>query len=417
MKRRVVVTGVGSVSPLGLNATTHWQNISAGKSAVRPLTMFDTTHFPIKVIADIPQFPFAEQSELSRTQQMLRIASQEAADQAQLHVLSEQSRCGIYCALTGDWPQMSRLFQAYADPLAWQHCTPATLPGFAQRQIGITAALLGHWLSLTSSVRAARVLDGACASGSETVGEAFRQVRHGQVDIALAAGACCWINVIGLIIYKTFGTLTTEENPAEASCPFDIQRKGFVMAEGAAALVLEDLEHALRRGVLPLAEVTGYGATTSAYRATDMPEDGVALSRGMQLALLDAGRRSEEVDYINAHGTGTRQNDLVETLAIRQVFGQRAWDIPISSNKSMTGHSITAAGVLEAVTTVKTVQEDLIPPTINLHHPDPACDLDYVPAHARRQTVHVALSNSFGFGGLNSTVVIEKFARTRRAEA
>ena len=417
MKRRGVVTGVGTVSPLGLNTVIHWQNVSAGKSAVRRITFFDPSNFPIKVIANIQNFPFDEESDLSRTQQMLLMASQEAADQACLQPLQtapKQSRYGVYCALTSDWPQMSRLLRAHDDPPIWRHRVPATMNSFAQRQIGITGSLLADWLGISGGLRATRVLDGACASGSETVGEAFRHVREGKVDIAIATGACCWIDVIGMIIYKTLGTLTTEENPDEASCPFNLHRKGFVLAEGAGALILEDLQHALRRGAQPLAEITGYGSSTSACRATDMPEDGAPLCRGMALALNDAGRSSEEVDYVNAHGTGTRQNDAVETLALRQVFGKRAWDVPISSNKSMIGHTITAAGVMEAVTTVMTVQEDLIPPTINLRHPDPDCDLDYVPLVARKQKVHVAMSNSFGFGGLNSTVIIEKFESTRR---
>ena len=278
--------------------------------------------------------------------------------------------------------------------------------------------LLGELLGLGQHLRITRVIDGACASGGEAIGDAFRHIQHGQVEVALASGACSWTNFVGLSIYQKLTTLSTEaEIPAQASRPFDALRNGFVMAEGAAVLVLENLEHALRRGAQPLAEVTGYGSTTSTYRVTDMPPDGMPQWKAMELALQDADLAPEEIDYVNAHGTSTRQNDPVETLAIRRLLGKRAWEVPVSSNKSMLGHTITASGVLEAIATVKTIQEGILPPTINLYHPDPACDLDYVANHARQQTVRAALSNSFGFGGQNSALVIEEFTSTRSTQA
>jgi 3-oxoacyl-[acyl-carrier-protein] synthase II len=242
------------------------------------------------------------------------------------------------------------------------------------------------------------------------VGEAYRQVRAGVLDVGVAAGASSWTNLLGLLAYHKLTALSTEGRvPAAASRPFDLRRSGFVMAEGAAVVVLERLEHARGRGARPLAEVTGYGASASAYRITDLPPDGAPQHLAMQLALRDAGRDAGEVDYVNAHGTSTYQNDLVETRALRRLLGKRCYDVPVSSNKSMTGHTITAAGALEAIATVCTLRDGVLPPTINLTEPDPECDLDYVPGVARRRPVRVALSNSFGFGGQNCALVVEAY--------
>lgn len=417
MKQRVVITGLGSVSSLGLNTHELWQRMVKGMSGLRFLTSFDASFFPVKVVGEIPDFPFDMHSPLSRTNQLLLVAGREASAHAALEELPDASRCGIYCGRTSDWPTLPNLIHAYQLQPAWPDSTQ-TRAEFANYRIGLGPALLGELLGLDQHLSITRVIDGACASGCEAIGEAFRHIQHGQVEVALASGACSWTNFVGLTIYHKLTTLSSEaELPAQASRPFDALRNGFVMAEGAAVMVLEGLEHALQRGAQPLAEITGYGSTTSTYRVTDMPPDGLPQWKAMELALQDADLAPEELDYINAHGTSTRQNDPVETLAIHRLLGERAWDVPVSSNKSMLGHTITASGVLEAIATVKTIQESILPPTINLYHPDPECDLDYVANYARPQAVHAALSNSFGFGGQNSALVIEEFIPTRSRQA
>lgn len=417
MKQRVVVTGLGSVSPLGLNTSELWQQMVRGASGLRFLSSFDGSLFPVKVVGEIPDFPFDECSPLSRTNQLLLLAGREASAHAALEDLPDTSRCGIYCGRTSDWPTLPDLIHAYQVQPGWPGGRQ-TRAEFANYRIGLGPSLLGELLGIDQHLTITRVIDGACASGCEAIGEAFRHIQHGQVDVALASGACSWTNFVGLTIYHKLTTLSSEaEQPAQASRPFDALRNGFVMAEGAAVLVLESLEHAQQRNVQPLAELTGYGSTTSTYRITDMPPDGLPQWKAMELALQDAALAPDELDYINAHGTSTRQNDPVETLAIHRLLGKRAWEVPVSSNKSMLGHTITASGVLEAIATVKTIQEGILPPTINLYHPDPECDLDYIPNHARQQAVRAALSNSFGFGGQNSALVIEEFTPTRSRQA
>jgi 3-oxoacyl-[acyl-carrier-protein] synthase II len=411
MTRRVVVTGFGAVSALGLSANELWKNLIAGRSGLRFISSFDASHFPVKVAGELQDFSFDPSSGLSRSYQMLLHAAQEARQQANLEELLPQTRSGVFCARSIDWPELPFLTDAY------QHLEPPAPPtfsklsptGFANYRFGLTSAQLGTTLGLAPTLRETRVTDAACASGGMVIGNAYQQIKQGTLDLALAMGTSSWTNLVGITIYYKLNALSTEAHiPEEASRPFDAKRKGFVMSEAAAVLVLEELEHALARQVVPLAEITGYGSSISAYRVTDLPPDGLAQAQCMQAALEDARRTVEEVQYINAHGTSTQQNDLVETQAIRHLFQRHAWDIAVSSNKSMLGHSITASGVLEAIATVQTLREQVIPPTINQVYSDPECDLDYVPNVARKAAISVALSNSFGFGGQNCSLVFEK---------
>jgi 3-oxoacyl-[acyl-carrier-protein] synthase II len=408
MKRsRVVVTGLGAVSPLGLTAAALWRGLVEGRSGLGFATSFDVTHFPVKVTGEVAALPAAPAA--SRTHQLLARAAREAAAHAGLATLPASTRWGTFCARSFDWPDARALVRARRAGTA-----PTVPPGrtaagaFASYRFGAAAPKLAAVLGVPGAPRVTRVIDAACASGGMAVGEAFRQVRDGVLEVGVAAGASSWTNLLGLLAYSKLTALSPEARvPSQASRPFDARRSGFVMAEGAGVVVLERLEHALARGAAPLAEVTGYGASVSAFRITDLPPEGAPQSLAMQLALRDAGRSSGEVDYVNAHGTSTYQNDLVETRALRRLLGKRCYEVPVSSNKSMIGHTITAAGALEAIATVCTVRAGLLPPTINLTEPDPECDLDYVPLVARRHPVRVALSNSFGFGGQNCALVVE----------
>jgi 3-oxoacyl-[acyl-carrier-protein] synthase II len=266
------------------------------------------------------------------------------------------------------------------------------------------ATLVARRIGIAQKTRVAQVVENACATGSLVVGEAVRRVRHGVVDVAIALGATSWTDLVGISVYQRLGALSPQATPAS---PFDLQRSGFVMGEGCGAVVVESLEHARARGATPLAAVTGYGTTASAFKVMDMPRDGAPLARAMELALEDAGRTPADVDYISAHGTATQVNDVCETRAIKSLLGDRAKHVPISSLKSMIGHTAMAAGVLEAVACTYAIRNGVVTPTIKLHNPDPECDLDYVPNVARKHQARVVLSNSFGAGGANCTLVIE----------
>ena len=401
--RRVVVTGCGAVSPLGSSVRALWDGLVNGRSGIDFIQCFDASDFPVKVAGEVRDF--VSPSSVPRTLGMAFAAVEEAAAQANLGELPANARCGVYCGSTMEWPDIEELLLAQRRDQRPEH-RPPTLLAQRRMRLGGMATLVARRLGIAHQTRSAHVIDGACASGGMAIGEAFQRIRAGILDVAVSLGACSWTNLVGLSLYSKLSALSLEPT-ATASRPFDATRSGFVMAEGAGAVILESLDRARARGAVPLAAVTGYGSTGSAFRITDMPDQGIPQHRAMELALRDASRSPAELDYINAHGTATQQNDVVETQAIRRLLGARCRDVPISSNKSMTGHSITAAGALEAIATIQTIREGIIPPTINLHHPDPNCDLDFVPNVSRRQDTQVALSNAFGFGGHNCALVIE----------
>jgi len=407
---RVVVTGWGAVSPLGLSADALWDGLAHGRSGIDFIRCFDASDFPIKVSGEVRNLPEGPEP-LPRTLAMAYSAASEAAGQAGLAALSKSARCGVFCGSTADWPNVEELVDAYRNIQKTQRPAtgPSALLASRRMRLGAMPALIARRLGIADRTRAANVVDDACASGGMIIGEAFQLLRRGALDVAVAVGASSWTNLVGITLYHKLSALSTEPT-VDACRPFDAKRSGFVMAEGAGALVLETLDHARARGAVPLAEVTGYGCTVSAYRITDMPDDGIPQLRAMEFALRDARRTAADVDYINAHGTATLQNDVVETRAIHQLLGARAPEVPISSNKSMVGHTITAAGTLEAIASIYTIRNGIVPPTINLHNRDEDCDLDYVPNVSRARPTNVVISNSFGFGGQNCALVLEAYA-------
>jgi 3-oxoacyl-[acyl-carrier-protein] synthase II len=405
--RRVVITGCGAISPLGMTADALWEGLVQGRSGIDAIRAFDAREFPVKVAGEVKELP-PEHAQLPRTFAFAYSAAEEAAKQAKVAALSPDDRCGVFCGVTIDYPDIADVLRAYrGDKRQPTPAGPAGLLGSWRLRTEAIASLVARQLGIASRTRIAQVIDDACASGGTMIGEAFRKLRRGEIDVAVALGATAVVDFVGISIFHKLGALSTQPEPHNASRPFDAQRTGFVMAEGGGAVILESLEHARARGVEPLAEVTGFGATTSAYRISDMPPDGVPQQLAMKLALLDARRTPEEIDYISAHGTATKKNDSAETRAIKDLFGARAKGVPISSIKSMIGHTVTAAGMLEAISCIYVIRHGILPPTINLRNGDPECDLDYVPNVARAHRTRVALSNSFGLGGINSALVIE----------
>jgi 3-oxoacyl-[acyl-carrier-protein] synthase II len=411
--RRVVLTGCGAISPLGNTADALWDGVAHGRSGIDLIRGFDARTFPVKVAAEVKDLPRDVES-VPRTLALAYSAAEEAARQASLAALRPDDRCGVFCGGTMDYPDFDDLLKVYLG----ERPTPdrGGLLGSWRLRLDSMATLVARRIGIAAQTRTAQVMDNACATGGMVIGEAFRAIRRGALDVAVALGATSWTKLVPITVFYKLGTLSTEARPDAASRPFDAQRSGFVIGEGGGAVVLESLEHALARGATPLAEVTGYGATSSAYRITDMPADGVPQRVAMELALSDARRSPADVDYVNAHGTATATNDVVETRALRALLGDRAPAVPISSTKSMIGHTIIAAGVLEAIVCVHAIRHGVVPPTINLHHPDPDCDLDYVPNVARPHRTRVALSNSFGFAGINCALVIEAFVREQDRE-
>ncbi len=414
--KRVVVTGLGAVTPLGCDMETTWRNLLAGKSGAGPITRFDASEFLVRIGCEIKDFDIREYDHLVSPKEAKRIdlnilyalaATAQALSQANLSFAGETEaaeRAGIIVG-TGIGG-METLYQGHKTYFERgpKRVSPfvATymLPNMAAGELAIRFNLRGLNFAIIS----------ACASGTHTIGEAAEIIRRGDADVMLAVGTEAPIVPSGLAAFHRTGALSTRnDEPEKASRPFDAKRDGFVFGEGAAAMVLESLEHAQARGARILAELVGYGATCDAFHISAPEESGEGAARAMRLALEKAGIRPEEVDYINAHGTSTPLNDKTETLAIKRVFGEAAYSIPISSTKSMIGHLLGAAGVVEGAVCVKTIEEGIIHPTINYEYPDPECDLDYVPWEPRRKRVRYALSNSFGFGGHNATVIFKAF--------
>jgi 3-oxoacyl-[acyl-carrier-protein] synthase II len=406
LKRRVVVTGLGAVTPIGLNVEEYWQALLRGHNGVGPITLFDATLYPVKIAAEVKGFkpekylPLKRIDRTSRVTQMGLVAAQMAlADAAWDPTAANAAEIGVAVATNG----MLSLVAEYADtiknrpnrvdPLMITRIAPSMVPA----QIGLEFKLKGPNTSLNS----------ACASGSDAIGTALSHIQLGHCEVMLAGGAEAGVNNVALASIARVGALTRHPDPANACRPFDLQRSGFVIGEGAGILVLESLEHAQQRGARILAELAGAGWSFDAFN--DTAPDADQQASAMLKAVADGGLRPDQIDYINAHGTSTPLNDATETLAIKKALGPRAYQVPISSNKSMIGHLAAAAGAVEAVAAVKTLQHGLLPPTINYATPDPACDLDYVPNQAREARVEACLSNSFGMGGQNCCLVFKKY--------
>jgi len=411
MHKRVVITGLGCISPLGNDVKTTWENILAGKSGAAKITHFDTDGFRTNFAAEVKAFDGAElfgnreARKLDRYAQFALAAASQAIDSAELEITDQnRDRIGVVSGTgIGGVNTLDQQMQVYYEKGPSRispFLVPMMLPDTGAGMIAIQYGVRGPNMAVVT----------ACATGTNAIGEAAEMIRRGSADIMIAGGseaAIIPIAVAGLIV---MGALSRRnDNPEGASRPFDLNRDGFVIGEGSALMVLEDLEHAQSRGASILAEVSGYGTTNDAFHISAPAEKGDGAARCMQNCLENARLGIDDIDYINAHGTSTTLNDRSETAAIKYVFGEKAYNLPVSSTKSMTGHLLGASGALEAVLCIKAIQEGVLPPTINYETPDPECDLDYVPNVARNQKIDHVMSNSFGFGGHNASIIISKF--------
>jgi 3-oxoacyl-[acyl-carrier-protein] synthase II len=411
MRKRVVVTGLGAISPLGNDISSLWQGILAGKSGVDYITHYDTSDHKTKFAAEVKDFDGAamfgarDARRMDRFAQFALAAAMQAVQNANL-AINDDNRDRIGCVIGSGVGGINTLFeqvQVYKErgpSRVSPFLVPMMITDTAGGMVAIYLGVRGPNLAVVT----------ACATGTNAVGEAAEIIRRGQADVILAGGSESGVIPIAMAGLNAMTALSTRnDDPQGASRPFDLDRDGFVMGEGAGVLVLESLEHALQRRAPILAEILGYGSTNDAYHVSAPAENGAGAARCMRMALEDAGLRLAEIDYINAHGTSTPLNDRSETAAIKTVFGDLAYRIPISSTKSMTGHLLGASGAIEALLCVKVLQDGILPPTINYTTPDPECDLDYVPNQARPVAVEKVMSNSFGFGGHNATIILGKF--------
>ncbi len=410
MVQRVLITGLGAVTPLGLDMPSTWQAMLRGESGVVAVTRFDTTGFPSRIAGEVTGFDSAAllgnklARRTSRVTHLAMAAAQEAVRDAGLRMADEDPyRVGILVGVSGSALEgtTDAVIRVHERGPGAVHPLSGTIvpPNMAAGQIAMALGARGPSFSIAS----------ACATGGHSIGEAAEMVRRGAADVMLAGGSEALVWPVSLASYAALGALSQRnDEPARASRPFDLERDGFVLAEGAAVLVLESEEHARARGANVYADLAGYGATTDAYHPVAPMESGEAAARAMQDAMRQAGLDPSEVGYVNAHGTSTQLGDIAETRAIRMALGSWAEQVWISSTKSMTGHMVGAAGAVEAAVSVMVVREGCVPPTINLETPDPQCDLDYVPGVARERRVIGALSNSFGFGGQNSCLAFTR---------
>ncbi len=406
VERRVVVTGLGLTTPLGTGVEKCWEALIAGRSGIGPITRFDTSQFPVKIAGEVRDFKpedWIDKRDIRKMDPFIQYSmcvAAQATQQSGLPITDENAeRVGVLFGIgIGGLNSIEEYHRAFLQT-GLKHLSPFFIPklicNLAPGHIAIKYGAKGVNFATTS----------ACASGSHAIGESYRMIRLGFLDAAIVGGAEAAITPLGVGGFVAMRALSTlNDRPEAASRPFDRERDGFVIAEGAAALILEEREAAIRRNAPILAEVAGYAANGDAYHITSPSPEGRGAARCMQLCLEDGQLDPNEVDYINAHGTSTPQGDLAETQAVKQVFGERAAKIAVSSTKSMTGHTLGAAGAIESVFTVLAIQRGVIPPTINQEFPDPECDLDYVPNRARSAKIRVALNNSFGFGGTNTTL-------------
>ncbi|MCF8020198.1 MAG: beta-ketoacyl-ACP synthase II [Vallitaleaceae bacterium] len=410
MSRRVVVTGIGAITPIGNNVDQFWSALKEGVSGVDMITQFDASDYPVKIAAELKDYnpkDFLDRKDAKRMErfsQFAVIAAGEALAMSGLEVTEENcDRIGTFIGSgMGSLGMIEEEEQRLLE-FGPQRVAPLIIPkiivNMAAGNVAIKYGLKGPSHCIVS----------ACASGSHSIGEAFRNIKFGYMDVAVTGGTESCITPMGIAGFSALTALSTNPDPKKASRPFDGGRDGFVMGEGAGILVLEALDHALERGATILAEIAGYGATTDAYHMTSPAPGGVGGAKAMTLAINEAGLLPSDVDYVNAHGTSTPYNDKFETEAIKVSLGEHASKVAINSTKSMTGHLLGAAGGVEAVVCIKSIQEDYLHPTINQEIHDPECDLDYVPNVGRSVKVNVALSNSLGFGGHNATLLFKKY--------
>lgn len=411
MTRRVVVTGMGTVNPLGLDVDRSWDALTKGVSGAGPITLFDPSDLLVQVACEVKGFDpeqFMDAREARRRdrfEQLASAAAQEALGQSGLEVHADNAqRVGvIVSSAVGGLGSMEEGILTIEEK-GPRRVSPFTIPMFmpngASGMIGIDIGAQGPSFSLAS----------ACASGVDSIGQAATLIRSGVIDAALAGASEATVTHVGIACFDRLGALTRRNDEYQTRpAPFDAHRDGFIMGEGAAVLVLESLEHARGRGAEILGELVGYGASSDAYHVTAPSETGAGGAVAIRLTLEDAGLEAVQVDYVNAHGTGTELNDVAETRAIKTALGEHAYKTAISSTKSMTGHMMGATGALESIFCLKAIETNLVPPTINLVDPDPECDLDYIPGSAREMPVEVAITNAFGFGGHNAVLAFKAF--------
>ncbi|HPO81626.1 MAG TPA: beta-ketoacyl-ACP synthase II [bacterium] len=410
MKKRIVITGIGLVTPYGVGKDVFWNGLTSGKNAIDYLSTVDTANLPVKIGGEVKDFDpesllgKKEARRMDRFTQFAVIAGIEAIKDAGLDFdRVDRERVGVIIGsgIGGIHileQQHSLLLERGPDRIS-PFFIPMLISNMASAYLSIMFGLTGISFSVNT----------ACATGATAIGEAVKAIQSGECNIVITGGTDGAITPLSIAGFANMKALSTRNDPESASRPFDAQRDGFVMAEGAGILVIEDLETALSRGANIYAEIAGVGSTSDAYHLTAPEPEGRLQARAMELALIYGGIEKEDVDYINAHGTSTPLNDAVETKAIKTLFGDLAYKIPVSSNKSMIGHTLGAAGGIELIATALTIKEGIIPPTINYEYPDPECDLDYVPDIKREKEVSVALSNSFGFGGHNVSIALKKY--------
>jgi 3-oxoacyl-[acyl-carrier-protein] synthase II len=411
MSRRVVMTGLGAVTPVGNDVPTMWSNLLAGKGGAGPITLFDAAAFKTKFACEVKDFDAGtligkkDARRMDRFTQLAVVAAQQALQDSALSVNADNTaRIGVYIGsgiggIGTMEAELRQLITKGPDRVS-PFLVPMMLPDTAAGQVAIQFGLRGPNLAIVT----------ACASGNNAIGEAAECIRRGAADVMVTGGAEAGVTPLAVAGFNSMTAISTRNDAPEiASRPFDKERDGFVIGEGAGILVLEELGHALARGAKVYGEVLGYGATADAYHITAPEENGAGAVRAMQVALQQANLQPDQIDYINAHGTSTPLNDKSETQAIKTVLGEAAYRIPISSTKSMTGHLLGAGGAVEAVVCARVLTDALIPPTINYEHPDPACDLDYVPNTARAAAIKTIMSNSFGFGGHNAVLIFGQY--------
>ena len=411
MKTRVVVTGMGAITPIGNDVESFWQGLKDKTVGIGPITYFDTTDYKCKLAAEVKGFDPKQYMDAKAARRMEAFsqfavaASKEALEQSGIDMEKEDpyrvgvcvgSGIGSLQAMEKDVKKLNEKGPSRVNPLL----VPLMISNMAAGNVAIQFGLKGKCFNVVT----------ACATGTHSIGEAFRSIQYGEADVMVAGGAEASITPIGIAGFTSLTALNTTEDVSRASIPFDEDRNGFVMGEGAGVVVLESLEHAKARGANILAEVVGYGATCDAFHITSPAEDGSGAARAMENAIRDAGITAEDIDYVNAHGTSTHHNDLFETKAIRLALGDHAEKVKINSTKSMIGHLLGAAGGVEFITCVKSIQDGFVHATAGLEKPGEGCDLDYTMGDGVSMNVDVAISNSLGFGGHNASLIVKKFS-------
>ncbi len=410
MKTRVVVTGMGAITPIGNDVESFWNGLKNKEVGIGPITYFDTAEYKCKLAAEVKNFNAKEYMDVKAARRMELFsqyavaASREALEESGINMEQEDpyrvgvcvgSGIGSLQAVEKDCKKMAEKGPSRVNPLL----VPLMISNMAAGNIAIQFGLKGKCFNVVT----------ACATGTHSIGEAFRSIQYGEADVMVAGGTEASITPIGIAGFTSLTALNTTDDPARASIPFDKERNGFIMGEGAGVVVLESLEHAKARGAKILAELVGYGATCDAFHITSPAEDGSGAARAMVNAMADAGIKAEDIDYVNAHGTSTHHNDLFETKAIKLALGDHAYKVKINSTKSMIGHLLGAAGGVEFITCVKSIEDGYVHGTVGLQMPDEECDLDYTPNEGVQMDVNCAITNSLGFGGHNASLLVKRF--------